>query len=395
MEKPWVYAVAAVCGLFVVVMGIRHFRSSEPDQPRTPYTRVASLPERATNDSSGWTARVGGTTSAGTLGGEAVARGSGREQHGAAGGSRSSATGSGGNRGLASAFTDRGATGRGSFGATSSLPKGSTSAPSGAIHADAGVSAAGVPFEGGKSLTDIREAHLSNPNLGGTQGGGGTAQGTDTTADANDVPADGGPVLSLPFEGSTEPDRGDAAVFEQGVTFDSGEGAVFSTDSQFVVPNGGNISGDAGTVSFWMQPQWEGGDESNASLVQLRNQNVWENRLQVFKNGRYLRFLLTDSSGLEHNIGATIDSWQPGEWHQVTATWGEALQSFYVDGKLVGQVTVDGQLNVQPGTPLYIGSDLKGGVPGANGAISQFQVYNRPLAPNEVNNLVLGGAPRS
>ena len=203
-------------------------------------------------------------------------------------------------------------------------------------------------------------------------------------------PEEGGPVLSIPFDQSTQPERGEGAVFEQGVAFESGEGAVFSTDSQFVLPNGGNIKGEAGTVAFWVQPQWEGGAEGDASLVQLRNSDQWDNRLQVFKNGKYLRFLLTDSGGIESNVGATIDNWQPGEWHHVTASWGDGTQAFYVDGRLIGQVNLQGQLDVQPGTPLYIGSDVPKGGPSANGALSQFRVYNRALAPGEVATMATG-----
>ena len=143
---------------------------------------------------------------------------------------------------------------------------------------------------------------------------------------------------------------------------------------------------------MWVQPQWAGGDESNASLAGLRNPNQWEDRLQIFKNGVYMRFLMADSAGQESNIGMNISDWTPGDWHHMAATWGpndsgQLMQSFYVDGKLIGQVPVSGQFNVRPGTPLYIGSDLPQGVPGANGAISQFQGFGHALGPNEIANL--------
>ena len=100
---------------------------------------------------------------------------------------------------------------------------------------------------------------------------------------------------------------------------------------------------------------------------------------------------MSDSAGQESNIGATIDDWNPGDWHHLAATWGQndagqLMQSFYVDGRLIGQVPVQGQFNVRPGTPLYIGSDLPQGIPGANGAISQVQAYGRPLDASEIAN---------
>ena len=245
------------------------------------------------------------------------------------------------------------------------------------IRVDAAAPVAAVPFEGarqpgrrmGGDPTDVRVVQSLS----------------EETENSSKLPPpeEGGPVLSIPFDQSTQPERGEGAVFEQGVAFESGEGAVFSTDSQFVIPNGGNIKGEAGAVAFWVQPQWEGGAEGDASLVQLRNSNQWENRLQVFKNGRYLRFLMTDAAGVESNVGATIDNWQPGEWHHVTASWGDGTQAFYVDGRLIGQVNLQGQLEVQPGTPLYIGSDIPKGGPSANGALKDFRIYNRAALPDD------------
>src|SRR5439155_6005643 len=102
------------------------------------------------------------------------------------------------------------------------------------------------------------------------------------TTDAKHETEDDGLVLSLPFDGSPKPEKGDAPLVEEGVTFDS-EGARFSTDAKFVVPNPG-LSGEAGTISFWLQPEWSGDDTGNASFAQIRG-DTWENRLQLFKNG--------------------------------------------------------------------------------------------------------------
>lgn len=387
MERSWVYAIAAGAALFVVVIGIRHFGSSESDESPTPQARVAALPDRGRGES-GWIARPGSNDS-GSGGTEANARtqpfgGRASGSAGSAGvpGSGGPGAGASERRGGASVFVDRG---RGRTGGTGSGTITTRDSGDGSIQVGSNVPAAEIPFEGARPL--------SGGPVGGRPGQGPVRETVvdPAAADPNKPPPpeDGGPVLSLPFDKSAEPDRGDSAVFDQGITFDSGDGARFSTDSQFVVPNGGNLNGEAGAISTWVQPDWAGGDESNASLVQLRNQNQWEDRLQIFKNGRYMRFLLTDSAGQESNIGATIDDWAPGDWHHLAATWernadGHLVQSFYVDGRMIGQVPVQGQFNVRPGTPLYIGSDLPLGVPGANGVISQFQAYNRALTPSEI-----------
>ena len=166
------------------------------------------------------------------------------------------------------------------------------------------------------------------------------------------------------------------------------DGMTFSTNAQYAIPDAGHISGDAGTISFSIQPQWDGSDGSNASLVQLSTPNVWENRIEIGKSGDILRFMFFPDSGVESGVGAQISNWQAGDWHQVTTTWGPDangvnMLALYVDGNLIGSQPYDGQLQVPSGQPLYIGSNYTGGT-AANGAISNFQVYNRALAPSEI-----------
>ncbi|MFN8626407.1 MAG: LamG domain-containing protein [Candidatus Binatia bacterium] len=193
-------------------------------------------------------------------------------------------------------------------------------------------------------------------------------------------------MLSISFDQSTVPEKGDGPVVEHDIAFD-GQGATFSTDSQFAIPDAANLTGDAGTISFCVTPQWGGDEPIDASLVNLRTPNQFNNRLQIAKNGQYLRFLTADNTGHEAGAGVNISSWQPGQGHLVTATWGEALTSLYVDGKLVGSQTYEGQIEITPGTPMYIGSDIPGGSAGAQGSLAKFQVYNRALPLEEVSNL--------
>ena len=392
MERSWVYAVVGGAALLVVVLGIKHLSGSDAEDAPAAHPQVAALPERARSQGGGWIARPGdpdepgaSTSTHGASLGRSAAAGAGSVRS-------SEGTGTGpSERHGASVFVDHARSGSAASGGSGGTGfRASTAGGSGgdAIHVGSAIPAADVPFEGARPITG---------SLGGRMAQGSSKETVQQTTEkpvdgSKPVPDDGGPVLSLPFDKTTQPDRGDTAVFEQGVTFDSGDGAVFSTDSQFVVPNGGNLKGDAGSLSMWVQPQWAGGDDTNASLAQLRNQNQWEDRLQIFKNGVYMRFLMSDSTGQESNIGTNISDWAPGDWHHLAATWGQndagqLMQSFYVDGRLIGQVPVQGQLNVRPGTPLYIGSDLPQGIPGANGAISQVQAYGRPLAPTEIANL--------
>lgn len=225
-------------------------------------------------------------------------------------------------------------------------------------------------------------------NTGVTSGPGGAGN---SSTDQNEENA---PSLSLPFDNSTQPDKGDTGpVVEKGVTLTNEGGATFSADSQFVIPDANKLVGDsAATFSFFVSPQWSGDDEGNASLVQMRADNMWEDRLSIFRNGKYLRFLIADNTGVEYDTSTTIDNWQPGNRYLVTTTLGTTpsggqMASLYVDGNLVAQRMIDGKLEVPAGTGLYIGSDHPGGGPGAQATISNFMVYPRALPPEEVAGL--------
>jgi hypothetical protein len=165
---------------------------------------------------------------------------------------------------------------------------------------------------------------------------------------------------------------------EQAPVYDSGAEARFSTAAQFEVPDGGKVTPASGTVSVWLQPGWTDGNQDDASLVELGDHG-----LHIFKNVDFLRFEFTDSDGAAHGTGTNIDAWKGGEWHNVTATWGDGVISFYVDGQVVAE-RVAAQLDLPSGSKLLIGSDYPPGRPVAPGALGNIQVYDRPSTPAEV-----------
>jgi len=362
MTRPWVAIVVGLCGLFTLVVAVNHFSDNGTDSGEAPM-RMASLAGKPAPEQGGWSGRP------------------------VPGGSRGKFETSGGS---SSALGSTGGTSRGGntydAGRGSALTAGSGSRRSGGVLGRSGSSA---PSFGGNS---IRLAAPDEPAVrfegGGNRMIGGS--GSQTVSQGNQRGPTGNgdtshekdaPVLSLSFDGSLDPEKGEAPVVAEGVTFDSGAGATFATDSQYVIPDAGSLVGDAGTISFQIQPDWAGSDAVDASLVQLRDPNQWQNRIQITKNGQYLRFLFTDNTGVESGAGVAIANWQPGDNHQITATWGDQVASLYVDGRLVGQGNFDGQFQPQPTTPLHIGSDFPGGQPGAQATMSNFQLYNNVHPP--------------
>lgn len=157
-----------------------------------------------------------------------------------------------------------------------------------------------------------------------------------------------------------------------------------TTDVPGQIPEAGSARGDAGTIAFVVIPTWNGTDPTNVPLMAKGSPDQTSNLLTVLKNGSYLRSVFTDSAGQEHAIGIPIDSWQAGEQHAITVTWGSGVEQMWVDGKLVGQLDDGGSFELRPGDPLALGSGLPPAVPGANGTITDVQAYGRPLTPDEI-----------
>lgn len=195
-------------------------------------------------------------------------------------------------------------------------------------------------------------------------------------------------VLSAPLdrEAGTVANDDTPPLVENDLQFaEDGVGVKFEDGSVLAFPDAGNVRGDAGSLTMEFQPEWSGAEKGDYSLVNVRTPNDPSNSLRLFKNGRYLRFLFSDNTGRERNIGYDMINWQPGEQHTVTATWEQGVTSLYVDNQLVGTNYYEGQLEVRPGTPMYVGSDVPEAPPsGANATISNFRVYGRALSSDEV-----------
>jgi len=160
------------------------------------------------------------------------------------------------------------------------------------------------------------------------------------------------------------------------------EGIKFTEGSQMTFEQAGGASGEAGTISLQIEPDWEGGAQTDNSLVQIRDPNSFGNRLQLVKNGRFLRFIVADNLGQEADISVDIRDWQPGELRDITATWGDGRTSLYIDGRLAGQNTYQGAFEIAPTTPLHLGSDYRGSdYAGANGVIRDFKLLTTARNP--------------
>ena len=162
------------------------------------------------------------------------------------------------------------------------------------------------------------------------------------------------------------------------VAFDSGDNASYPTDAQVEVPDV-KITGQAGTISFWLQPAWDGESREDASFVRLG-----DDRMRIYKSDHYLRFEITDTEGHPTSLGMPITNWTPNDWHQVATTWDGHVISFFVDGALIGQNAYEGQIDLPRDPKLFVGTNGADQAV-APGRLAGVQVGNQPLTADAVS----------
>jgi len=159
------------------------------------------------------------------------------------------------------------------------------------------------------------------------------------------------------------------------VIFDSGD-VAYRTDAQVAVADLTGVR--AGTVSFWLQPQWAEGNQDDADFIALGD------NLQVVKNVNFIRFEALDGDKVTAGVGAPITEWKDGEWHQVTATWQGDQLALYLDGQLVSRQQRLPPVQLADNAQMLVGSSYPPGRPVAPAALGQVGLENRPLSPGEV-----------
>ena len=209
-----------------------------------------------------------------------------------------------------------------------------------------------------------------------------------------------GTRLAVPLRGSSQALDATEPLVDENVYYDLPQGAYFAPDARLAYADRGGVQNEAGTIAFWLKPSWNGDEVADHSFIQLRT-NTWDNRMHVFKNGVYLRFLIADDNGIEHNVGASVAKWKAGQWYHVAVTWGdgqteepaESVTVLYVNGNAVERNTHQGQINIPQGTPLYVGSDRIGGAPGADAVIEDLWVMDYAMTPEELSELYFTTRP--
>ena len=166
----------------------------------------------------------------------------------------------------------------------------------------------------------------------------------------------------------------------------TGKGVSLSEGSWLAYPAAGHLDKSAGSLLFWVQPQWHGGDGKRHTLFSdsAPTHNPAFNSFHLFKTpSATLEFVV---GGLaEQSVSTSVADWTAGEWHHVAVTWdcrqGIAL---YVDGQEAG--TRQLLYEPQQWPAVHVGADYDGSVT-ASAALAELMLFDRQLRTDQVQAL--------
>src|SRR5262245_7008372 len=195
----------------------------------------------------------------------------------------------------------------------------------------------------------------------------------------DDVPAPAGP-RPHPLHRRRGQDARDTRGTDRHTVFSTDVVTPYATGTESTIDDVPNLSGASGTISLCIQPQWGDRSQDDATLIRFG-----DDRVRLMKNVSFLRFEIVDQAGGTSGVGAPIGNWQPGEWHQVVATWDGGVIVLYVDGAQVMAAMQSGPIDLPPGTRVSIGSAFAAGIPVAPGTVAGVTIRDRALTPADVS----------
>ncbi|NND32082.1 MAG: T9SS type A sorting domain-containing protein, partial [Saprospiraceae bacterium] len=166
-------------------------------------------------------------------------------------------------------------------------------------------------------------------------------------------------TLLLPFDSSLSGEDGENPENSPMVSYGEGihgQAALVSEGVELIYGAPNNIDAQAGTVEFWIQPQWSGDDggENDFLLFGEIPGAIFIHR--VFGSVEIIANLAGEAPNFQvaANVGNT--TWQAGEWYHVAFTWNSDKVQTYLDGTLQAETKINFDLPQLNASNFKIGS---------------------------------------
>lgn len=216
------------------------------------------------------------------------------------------------------------------------------------------------------------------------------------TTNATPLANDAATTFLLHLDESLNGAAGQTAVESTGTNFTVGvvgQAVHTGTPSSLRYATGDSIlRGAAGTIEFWLNPDWNGNQNSTHAFFEAGD-NFNNGMLLAIDGANNLRFIQwgddpttpTVELGVERGVGVSGVSWIANQWHHLAATWNgtERTMAFYVDGQLAGTIDNGVTIGNFSGSFFSIGSETNGGNPAA-ATFDEFRISNRARSTSEI-----------
>ena len=133
--------------------------------------------------------------------------------------------------------------------------------------------------------------------------------------------------------------------------------------NQAVFELGSPIDFSSGSVSFWVRPEWYGGEKSVIPLINIVDNSGTGIRLTKAIWNKSIQFEGLSNGRVTGRVYKEIADWIPGFSHHVAATWSKDELCLYIDGVNNALIHRGAALNWKPNapSPLQIRSVTVGG----------------------------------
>lgn len=203
--------------------------------------------------------------------------------------------------------------------------------------------------------------------------------------------------LLLRFDGNLTGIAGETPSASLGVAYTAGlQNQAFHPANPGWVryPTSGNIVPTAGTVEFWIQPDWNATDNGNKTFFNVGtpfNRSImfqfddWADWLKMMVWGDDPSTTGVTETNWERNFHFQIPSWTAGQWHHVAVTWDNATRTMamFADGVQVQSRNDMPILNGFSTNYLSIGSQVDYNESGQS-AYDEFRISTRARTAGEI-----------
>ncbi len=190
------------------------------------------------------------------------------------------------------------------------------------------------------------------------------------------------------YAGDLDASPGPAAQSVHGepqfITAPWGKSGVLLTNGSYIsYPASGYLDKSAGTLLFWIQPQWHGNDGKRYAIFSdaAPTHKPVYNSFYLFKSPSST--LVFCVGGVPQNtLSTTVADWAPDEWHHVALTWDSASGiELYVDGTPAGERHFEYEAETWP--TFNIGADYDASLT-ADAGFADVQVFSRVMRADQI-----------